>query len=586
MACKSADSVFARRAGDHDPLDQPIATIEPIDQAAPVRPNRPLFIPMKVSESGVQPRSAIRLPESTIIRGDDGRSKTVPVRYLGIKPRQPEPESIARFDQWEWLGPPLEYTELTAEQVGQWWLLDDPARSVVVLAQIDHPDLYDQGVHFGTRRVRLVPMRAPLPDTQTTAMPDLVGRSARWRIPDRDSPWESFRCALFVRSRQPLRQQVRPPDAQQPQNTGQDSLPDLYGRQIADRWLAALAQLAIINPDLERALVNRLLCTVWDEAAILAAWPAAGAELAKLDAILMSRFVDKTDNEQWRDRVKIWLDRQPASLHWIEHDSGDEIILASANLTEKLLTATADWSMQTTGPTRLQLPASQIVRHRLPRPPDRPLDRLIVACAGRTSSLDLAEPRTPVLPPGIEDRRFRHARTLADWYSQSPRAVPPDDSLGSVLAVQRSPETGQWQVVVHASITLVQDDKAPEHHSFFDFSQWTDLVGHESVTVFIGPAQSPLLILSASPNGQWREWTRSMPVESDRISVDRTTGRWTLTLTLPDALSHAPMLDVGVVRTHAGLARVDSLPHAVLPWRPNPGRRRFDLTIWDPLPAP
>ncbi len=557
-ACKTGKSSGTERpteapaesAGHYALLEASIATL----------PDRPLLIPLLWTG---QPAAA---PASVQARTDAGSSVTLPVRRLGARPHQPRTGSVLRYAHWPWASPPAEIFEMEPGES------DMPVAAYVIVLD-DPPAWPGAGINIGADRAVLVPV-TPDPDEPSSAP---LARDGDLAEPDATSPLEAVRRALW-------RRHVNPDAAAG--ETDETSLVRILGRQTSGRWMAALRDLTAIDEALSQQLQTMLIRTAWDGPERFAAWPAWDANFSRLEAILLARLTEAPRDEEWRLRIKSWLSSQPDAAPWIESDAGLEVRLACANLSAAAQIASMSFANSPEPLTDLSLAPASVARARLHRETSPPSERLIVRVLDTNRTLALLAPSALVLPPGYGAEVGWRSWTLATWLAGEPEAADP--ARPSALLVRRHPDTDEWQLTV--SCTLAQplpqpaSDAPPSPRPTDAVAHWSELVGYESLTILLGPFDEPVIALTVLPDGSVRDWQRSALLDSRDVTTAIEPSRWTVTITLPRAVTDGMALDLGLVRMHEGSDAIDCFPRPALPWRPDPGRWRFDLSRWDPFP--
>ncbi|MCC6906934.1 MAG: hypothetical protein IT430_03245 [Phycisphaerales bacterium] len=558
-ACKTGKSSGTERPGEA--RTQAAGRYALLETSIATLPDRPLLIPLRwTGESAAA-------PASVQARTDAGSSVTLPVRRLGARPPQPRLDSVLRYPHWPWAAPPAEVYEMGPGQNGA------PVATYVIM--LDDPQAWPgAGINIGADRAVLVPV-TPDPDEPSSA--PFAGDS-ELAEPDATSPLDAVRRALW-------RRHVNPDAAAG--EADETSLERVLGRQTSGRWMAALRDLTVIDESLSRQLQTMLIRTAWDGPARFAAWPAWDANLSRLEAILLARLTEAPRDEEWRLRLRSWLSSQPDAAPWIESDAGLEVRLACANLSAAAQSASMSFANPPRQLADLSLAPASVGRARLGRDTAPPSERLIVRVLDTNRTLALLAPSALVLPPGYGIEVRWRSWTLATWLAGQPE--PSDPARPTALLVRRHPETDEWQLTI--SCTLAQplpppQGDAPQSPPPTDaVAHWSELVGYESLTILLGPFDEPVIALTVLPDGSVRDWQRSALLDARDVTTALEPARWTVTLSLPRAVTEGLALDLGLVRMHEGSDAIDCFPRPGLPWRADPGRWRFDLSRWDPFPT-
>ena len=547
---------------------------------------------------------------------DAGRvQQEAEVRWLAIRPRSvvatsSEADGTAsggpapmHLDGWPWTTLPFEWAEIDGSDAGAtntgvtpFYVLNDagpPGERTMVLD--DQP-----------MRCRVISASPDEPPPASIVRWGWPRGDEAYLQPDPTSPAEAFRRALLLE------------DTDGSTGSASDAtialverpLPEIIAANAAGRWFTALERLQRVDPALTRQLLALLTRTCWDGPTRFAAWPADPEGMAALESILLSRLTvdeDAPGDEAWRNRIVAWIEQQPRAVFWIEADHGLRVHLAVANFDARPLAVAARWpppggARPTDARTRVPFVVGPVSVRRIVL--DRPVEgvplgfgQLHVEYGARTATLGLDRPTRRVEPPGASIATKAESWSVASWTTAQPAAVPA--SRDTTLTVRRAPEDGRWELVIEAirapapaavsSATATQGPTGaatqPGADPFGNMAHWRQIVGVEAVTLFVGPFDQPLLIVSIAPGGAVRGWERLGLDEWPPIRIDDTGHSWTARLALPDVLIDVDLLDVGFVRTHAGLPIVDCAPRSALPWRGDPGRVRFDLGAWDVLPG-
>lgn len=555
-ACKTGNS--SRANGNEPPTPTATPNFELVDRTAPVLPDRPLLIALRWTG---EPGTA---PTTVDARTDAGRTVPLPVRRLGARLKPARTDATLRFGQWRWSATATEIFEI------------DPASEAAATAYLlvlKDPNTWPGvGLNVGSGRIMLVPV-TPDPNEPSS---DPLAPSGGFDEPNPTSPLEAMRRGLW-------RRHVNPNALATEED--RDSTLSMLGRQTAGRWFAALAALTLIDPALSLDLQRLLVRTAWDGSERFAAWPAWSADLAELETILLSRLTEAPGDEDWRLRVKAWVSRQPDAVPWIESDTGLEVRLPCANLTTSSQRARMSYANRPQDVSTMNLAPASVGRATLDRPAESPPDRIIVQTSSTNRALALLEPQTIVLPPGLGLEVLWQSWTLDTWLAGQP--APADPQRSASILVRRSPDTQRWELVITCNLAEPLPGAIPGAPRPLDVvADWSELVGHESVTVLVGPFGNPIIAATILPDGSTRDWQRSGLLSPANIAVKTEPGRWQITMTLPDALTADLHPELGLVRMNEGRDEVDCFPRPALPWRHDPGRLQLDLSRWDALPTP
>ncbi|GEM_PF-3770666 len=548
----------SRANGEEPPTPTATPHFELVDHAIPVLPDRPLLIALRWTG---EPGAA---PTTVDARTDTGRMMPLPVHRLGTRSQPAHSETSLRFSQWRWSTPAMEIFEVDPTS---------PIPATAYLLVLEDPTTWPGvGLNVGADRVMLVPV-TPDPDEPSC---DPLVPSGGFDEPNSTSPLEAMRRGLWRRHVNP-----NAPASEQDEHSALSML----GRQSAGRWFAALADLTLIDPALSLDLQRLLVRTAWDGSARFAAWPAWSADLTELETTLFSRLTEAPGDEDWRLRVKAWVSRQPDAVPWIESDTGLEVRLPCANLTTSSQRTRMSYANRPQEVTTMNLAPASVGRAMLERPAESPPDRIIVQTSTTNRALALLEPQTIVLPPGLGLEVLWQSWTLDTWLGGEP--APADPQRSASMLVRRSPDTQRWELIITCNLDEPLPNAIPGVPKPLDvLADWSELTGHESITVLVGPFANPIIAATILPDGSMRDWQRSGLLSPSNIAVKHEPERWQITMTLPDALTADLHPELGLVRMNEGRDEVDCFPRPALPWRHDPSRMRLDLSRWDALPVP
>lgn len=535
------------------------AQFQPLESAVPVLLDRPLLVALRWT-------GGADAPTWLDARTDEGATIRLPVGLLEIRPRRSDSRGTMRFDHWRWAEGAFDFSESSDAQksagiVASYWLI------------LENPEHWPgSGLHVGADRITLIPITADPHEPPSGPIEPTNG----FDRPGAIAPTESVRRALWRRRSNP-----NAPVAA----NDHGSLSALLGRQSVGRWCSALRDLTALDPGLAADLEGLLVRTAWDGPTCFAAWPAAADQLAELESLLLARLTGEVQDEDWRLSLHSWLARQPDFAVWVETESGDTMRLAAASLASERRRLAAAFADRAGEVTRFDLVPWSVSRHVMVRPKDAPSSRLIVQVGAASRSLPILDSSIVVLPPGrLLEVPWRHW-TLDAWLRGQPESADPAE--GTTLLVQRSPHTRQWEMVVTCRWRRAPVLRSSEEgHPLKELANWRQAVGHESITVLLGPPEHPDVAATILPDGSVHDWARSALIRSENVRVVVKPDRWQATIALREGLIADAVLEVGLLRMHDGVDMVDCLPRPALPWRCDPGRLRLDLSRWEALPVP
>ncbi|MEM8758390.1 MAG: hypothetical protein AAGF47_11490, partial [Planctomycetota bacterium] len=218
---------------------------------------------------------------------------------------------------------------------------------------------------------------------------------------------------------------------------------------IEAKWLIGLARLYDDDPELNRS-VRRLLTTHVDfgNGALMPMWPTEAAP----EAALLSDLLDQTLPGRERSRrVRLWVDRQPEGVAWVQSDAGGATgtrvpiaTIGFANLGWQPVIASVASSAQRSAPTLETLPPLEARSLAAPVPAMSSGQRRVMATiGGRDLPVAIESAALPARPPAFRIDRFHADWTMTALRKGSPSGSPP--SLSSGVAVQLYKDhLGRW----------------------------------------------------------------------------------------------------------------------------------------------
>lgn len=361
------------------------------------------------------------------------------------------------------------------------------------------------------------------------------------------------------------------------------TLASALGEQAGLAFLDGLNRLGSVDPIVATRVCETLTTVCHDGETPFAAWVGQGQALARLDAILGKPRKGPWSGARLVDEVQVWLDEQPQWTAWIESDAGQTIELAIANFMRNPRVFEVGPSTEVQDgeiPLRLEVPERSVLRTRVNR-------ELLGSETYQIEISDgLAYRRLPIGPAELIVRPPGATVTtcFANWRVEgwrtgvTDRIAPTSDAS---VTLQRRGD--QWEMFFECPQSpAIDDDHMKQRPSLEKLSSLQQVVGLDAMTVFVGPFDSPLAVLTLTADGQTRFWKGTSP-DDLRVDVREDMSSWRTVLVIPDSWIQAGHLDAGFVRTEFESGIVGCTPRPCLPWRMDPGRVRFGLAEWRSL---
>ncbi|MBL1218068.1 MAG: hypothetical protein D8M59_11300 [Planctomycetes bacterium] len=419
------------------------------------------------------------------------------------------------------------------------------------------------------------------------------------------TPFEAFRRTLMYDQADPAAN-ARMPDS---------ALIQALARQNTQRWLFGLGQFAHMpgltpNSSLSDDLTHVLTRQCNDGPVRFATWLNQPARMSQLELLLLAGTVlnpadDDADLTATASAIAAMISSEPNIVFWIESDHGQTVQLAAANLSQRIAECEVSWESAVGSPVRSWfLSPGQIERMSLPRPdPDAfggasatQAQVIRISHPWDTISLGIDPPQLPVRPPGLTIARFVSAWRQPSWLAGRP--IVADENRGTSVAIQLGPDG--WELIVTATAVLAGSSTPGDRTESSSGLRPTDVqntglpvigldpAGVESLTLIVGPIEAPIAVTTFEPyaqGGRCIDWLDS-GLDVTEVQVRAEAGHWAVRIPIPaEWLNERQVLDIGFVRSHAGLSSVDVFPRPCFPWHLDPGRMRFDLSQWEPMPG-
>jgi hypothetical protein len=512
-------------------------------------------------------RSAITVPwpATVTLTAEDG--STIEGRVLWIGPAAPEPAAPVR-----WTDP--------ADRVAI-GPLEDPAAPPPgvphVIARL--PRDGSGPLRFGRQTLQPVWVDGPPPPAGAGPM----FATQRPDLPRADDPRAHWRWVLLAEV-----------DRMQPPPLARfDEAEALLAEHQADLWRVGLARLDALDARLGaecRALLTRR-CS--DMGQPFAAWVADPAALRLLLAELLGT---RRSAATMAGNIRSWVDTRPKLLAWAEAGAGDAVTLAVVNRSRQPVRCSLAWEgIAPPPPLARTIPPGVLVRVRVPRAPlpsgpapgipapDEPARQtLTITTHDDVLKQTFGRRVTTATPPAAFLPRARGAYSLAEVEARRPLSQETTVTTDAQLRRLR----GRWELFVECRRPTSETTPLPPPEPGSDWRSWR---GTESITLFIGAAGRPDIVLTIPEQG-WHDLARGLNDGTLQIHRRSYDGRWYCRVVLPGSWLTAairagddPAL-IGLARTTAAGDVIHTTPSTSAPWRQEPARAAIRLDGWDALP--
>jgi hypothetical protein len=515
-------------------------------------------------------------PSTINIELDDGRR--LDGHVLWITPRQPAPHRrwtedprfvAVRFiefddDSSSGTGMPFLAVELPSEATG----------TITILGRTLRPIWRDPTASYAG---------ASIPGDDRPQL-EHVASPAR---PDPASPFEHWRWVLLAD-----RLTRRPPPV-----GDHDEAAALVARHFADLWRIGLARLSERSPGIAAACRDRLTRICHDGDREMAGWVANPDSLRNLLDLLLD--FDRPLESVARDALS-WADGLESVLFWpVSHDD-TSVTIAGLNRSLDEIVARVHFSESGDVPVAVMLPAGQLTRVRIDRPaedaprqgvaiggPSPEPRELVVDLRGRTHRFTVGPRLVAAQPPGVMLGWLQPPITLADVEGRGRRGLP----AAAATTAQLRRRADRWELFFECSRRAPSTDLlATSHEEAAQLpTTWDAMRGHEAVSLLVGPADEPDVVLTVPEHGEHRLLSGA---DHGALQVHRRSyaDRWYCRIVLPDEWitpegSDAPrQIRFGCARTHGDSMAMETAPFTGVPWRQQPGRVHVRLDRWTRLP--
>lgn len=423
-----------------------------------------------------------------------------------------------------------------------------------------------------------------------------------YTIPDMQSPLEAFRRTLLIS------ESSIDPSSSIPES----KLIQALARRNTARVLLGintLSQIPGLVPDsmLSKDLNDILTRTCRDGSIKFASWPTHPLEMATLEDQLIDAAIHSADQNQQEFNLKIsavksWISSQPHTIAWLESDNGETIHLAIANLSSNIIQTTVKWH-QSNKLSHNQRVHPQTVSHiTINRPADGTSDSFlqVSVSTGEKWTFAIAPSAIIVEPPSIVIDKFYESWCLDTWLAQKYiiNEVKPNNTR---IILQRSPQPqSHWQLYIESlswSESKPQNNVDEENDNYNDYKSpdpaispllGPGLVGYDALTIYVGPYNNPTAIVTISPNNVHlqtiKDWLGS-DITPDSLKIKQIDNGWRALLNIPESWIQSNTIDLGFIRTFNDTAQIHCYPNPCLPWKFDPGRLRYNLENWQPMPV-
>ncbi|MDY7109866.1 MAG: hypothetical protein SYC29_14635 [Planctomycetota bacterium] len=438
-------------------------------------------------------------------------------------------------------------------------------------------------------RGRLQPLWRDLPPS-AGAIDDDDGAPAGLELidapdrPDPASPFEYWRWVLLGE-----RLGTHPPA---PESYG--PVGALVAEHYADIWRIGFSRLAARSEGVAAACRDRLtrICTDPEPGGgEFAAWTTRPDEVNRLLALLLD---PAGPDSELVDGALAWADAQPDLLVWRDGASERDVRVAIVNRGFETAIGRLIWEGRRDIPLAVELAPGRLSRLLVDRPPLPESGRNAFGTAPQPRQEDLlletdlgvirlrfAGRATKARPPGVLLPPMRPALSLAEIEGGRQRGVDP--SRLTSMQVRRLWD--RWEVFFECRRPPRDSpEQADASNPLRALASPLDARGVEAVTLLIGRAEAPEVVLTVPETGWHRLFTGG---NDGTLQVHRRSfsDRWHCRIVLPDTwlpvLKELSPVLIGGVRTHGDGEAMETTPGTGPPWRQRPGRAAIILGAWD-----
>jgi hypothetical protein len=354
----------------------------------------------------------------------------------------------------------------------------------------------------------------------------------------------------------------------------------------------AVGRLAAADAELAAQVARRLLLvaalpTDEDARVLLPVWAELDAnDTEQGQGSLLAELLDPNHPPgQIRAGALAWLARQPDALTWTLDDAG--LMVGTTNSPRSLFSLVPLAQREQSAIATLRSPASA----RLPQPTTLAMDPTSVrALAGQAIAVSLgralamgAGPSVPIeavvpglaippgeavlgivplTPPGLPVGPPAPDWTLASIREAQTLSVPPPPAAALLL----------WDPLAQRPVLVFEHE--PDRRTVID-AQRPDVL-----TVYVGPANAPTLIIEVTSLGQARA-LRGVLSAAPTFAPPATAGaRWSVAIPLSPPATGGSLVQLGYTFAPAGGLRC-AWPRPLLPWQTQPARLAIDAQAWD-----
>jgi hypothetical protein len=414
-----------------------------------------------------------------------------------------------------------------------------------------------------------------------------LDRIASPALPDPNSPFEYWRWVLLAD-----RLDRRPPPP-----GDHDDAAALVARHVADLWRIGLARLSERSPGIAAACRDRLTRLCHDDEREIAAWVADPDTLRDLLDMLLD--FNRPLESVARDALS-WADGLEPVLLWpVSHDEVS-VTIAGLNRSFDQVVARVQFSDSDDVPVAVVFPAGELTRVRIDRPavatpqsgfvidpPPTESRALVIDLGRRTRRITVGPRLVSAQPPGVMLGWLQPPLTLADVEAQGRRSLP----AAAVTTAQLRRRADRWEIFFECrrSSPSAKPHAADADRAAPSPTTWQILRGREGVSLLVGPADKPNVVLAVPEHGDHR---LVLGDDHGSLQVHRRSyaDRWYCRLVLPDQWltpvdpSAPKQIRFGCVRTHGDSTAIETGPFTGVPWRQAPGRVHVRLDQWLRLP--
>lgn len=365
-----------------------------------------------------------------------------------------------------------------------------------------------------------------------------------------------------------------------------DLVVDELAEQTRQRWMAALARLAEVDPGLADQVAARMVGMVRfvlsdgvielaDRTVVAPVWPAVeGGPVALAEDLIDPR----ADRDRVLAAARSLLTMLPSQIVWTMDDAGAggpartarRASVGVANLNPQAAPVSASTGDRGAGDLqRLEAGSAMTVSVAMPAELSEP-DVGVNVVVGAGSSMVRVQGRPLVVrPPGLQMGPLLPDWTMTSWLVGDPGIGAPGTVAGgcSTLLLRRQSAEGpaKWTLYVETRGGAVGADAAGDR-----------------VRLWLGPSGRPRAVLTVIGDGRVLEGRPGAETEAKERIIEHVRGAdgWAAWVDLPaGAVEEGGVLRIGLERIDAAGSR-SAWPRPMLPWQAEPGRAVIETAAW------